>query len=139
MKRWLHRITLVGVAFVGIVAGGATAAQADSGWLYTTEPSSINRGYYHTAPGGDYKADKLTVCDNNGSDGKGTIAVATLPGTWGYSYHIEDSLDNGNCVYLQDDLFPDGEILDFKVCHYYGHVFNWGDALVDCAYTTVWS
>jgi hypothetical protein len=134
VKRWLHKITLIGAVIAAVVAGAPAAAQADTPWTYTTDNSSASGAKFWTDPGGNATKEKLSVCDNQ-SNGLGVRAQVTWVGVVMIGAPtLQDSLDNGNCVSAEYDMFPEGVPVQLEVCHFYGHVYNTGDALFDCGY-----
>ncbi|MEU9449452.1 hypothetical protein [Streptomyces sp. NPDC048277] len=113
--------------------GSVSTAQADSPWMDTT--NGAGSGKWWTDPGGSATDEEIAVCDN-ADDGMGVIAMAFGDDSY---FYVKDSLDNGKCPSVTADLFPEGESIDFYVCLFYGHVYEEGDALVDCAYDNVTS
>jgi hypothetical protein len=109
-----RRATVIGAAIVAIVVGFTPTAQADTGWMEVY----AGEGYFWSDPGGLANSEQIAACDYSPTNDIGvSVEVYDYYNHDDY-YGVYDSLDNDTCVYRREGMFPEGTLVEVRVCQY---------------------
>jgi hypothetical protein len=98
-------MVVAGVAGVAAIAAPAqaTVPPKNVGWLYVEGRGGA--AFFDADLAGHPGYEKITVCDNKGNNRAVYVRVIS---DHGETYEVSDPSSDGNCEFIQGNMFPDG-------------------------------